>query len=481
MKILLIGLGRFGSAIVKRLLEEEHQLIVIESDINVVENFLNECKDETGNVKICVGDATSLLVWEYLKLNEFDLIISSVRSNEFNKAICEIVREIYKNFDIPILILSFDAKYEHVFSNYNCQTVLIPDVVSLYVESFALKGIRKPIGIGLGKNEILEATVSPRSPYVRIPIYPNRLRHWKIGLVYRNEEIILPRRRFLLRPQDRVIIFGDDPKIVLEVAKSMALGEPQFPLSFGENLLVALKKSELHYLKEYYYLWKHSRIKNVYLFCDVGDKSEISELIEDKDFLKILFLEKFKGYNSIFNKKLQTQLSAGLISAPYKREWLFFHNYNLKKLFSQEVPFLLPKLTFPYRKILVSLNTENPQGMIEPIFEILLLTGAEKLTLLSVELPDVLMPKREAEKIENTLKLAEDYAKLFRVKEKIDTIRRKGNPKRETLKLLKDYDLLIVGFTPQRLGFFEPYTPYVLTKSSFKSVLGVPTEKGTEV
>lgn len=480
MKILLIGLGRFGSSIAERLLEHNHQLLIIENDPSTVERFL-KIHGESNNLKICVGDATSLLVWEYLNLSEFDLIISSLRGGEFNKTICEIVREIYKNYDIPVLVLSFDKRYERVFSNFNCERLVLPEVVANFVESFTLKNIHKPIGIGLGKNEILEAVVSPRSPYTRIPIYPYRLRHWRIGLVYRNEEILLPRRRIVLKPNDRVLLLGDDPRVVLEVAKAMALGEPQFPLSFGENLLVALKKSELHYLKEYYYLWKHSRVKNVFLFTDGVSKSELQKLVEDNTFLNYLFLENFKGYGYIFKRSVQGQLSAGIVSAPYRRKFMFFHNYRLKELFKQETPFLIPRLSFPYERILVSLNTENPQGMVEQVFEIFLLTRGKKLTFLSVELPDVLMPKHERLKMEKTYQLVEDYAKLYRVRDRVEVVRKEGNPKKETLKVLKDYDLLMVGYTPQSLGFLEPYTPYVLAKHSPKSVLGIPTEKGMEV
>jgi len=484
MKILLIGLGRFGSSIAERLLEQNHQLLVIENDPSTVETFLNSLKRkklDDRNLKVCVGDATSLIVWEYLNLSEFELIISSLRGGDFNKTVCEIVRDIYKNYEIPIVVLSFDTSYERVFANYNCDLLVLPQMVATFVESFTLKNIRKPIGIGLGKNEILEAVVSPRSPYTRVPIYPHRLRHWRLGLIYRSGRIILPRRRVVLKPEDRVLLLGDDPKVVLEVAKAMALGEPQFPLSFGENMLIALKREELHYLKEYHYLWKHSRVKTVYLFTERVSPSEIENLVGEKSFLNSLVMEPFRGYSSIFGRELQNRLSAGIVSAPHRRRWLFFHNYRLKELFEQETPFLVPRLSFPYRRILVSLNTENPQGMVEQVFEIFLLTGGESLTFLSVNLPDILLPSQEREKMEKTFNLVEEYAKLYRVRDRVKLITAEGNPKKETLKLLKEHDLLIVGYTPKGIGLLEPYTPYILTKVSPKSVLGIPTARGEEV
>ena len=482
MKILLIGLGRFGGAIAKRLLQQGHQIVAIESDPSVVEKFFQSLEAEeikTERIKVCIGDATSLLVWEYLPLSEFDLIISSLRSGSFNKTICEIVREIYKNYDIPVVVLSFDTSYESFFANYNCRVFTLPEIVANVVEGLTLKNIAKPIGIGLGLNEILEAVVSPRSPYTKVKLDPKRIKHWRLGLVYRGDQIILPKRKILLKPGDRVIILGDDPRIVLEVAKAMALGEPQFPLSFGENLVAALKKEELHYLKEYYYLWKHSRVKSVVLFSN-APKEEIAKSVEDRLFLEHLIVEEWKGYKTILNKRIQANLSAGLISAPYRRKGLFFHNIGLKGFFKQETPFLIPRLSFPYRRILVSLNCENPQGMIEQVYEIFQLVKGEKLTFAAITLPDVLLPKRERLKLERTFKLIEEYGKLYGLWKRVKIIKKEGNPKRKTLKLLENHDLLVVGYVPHGIGLFDPYPPYLLAKDSSKSVLGIPTERAEE-
>ena len=481
MKILLLGLGRFGSAIADRLLTYGHSLTVIESDPYVVERYLSGREESIlKNFRACIGDATSLLVWEYLPLEEFDLIVSSLRSGEFNRTICEIVREIYRNYDIPVLVLAFDNSYERFYANYNCKSFLLPDLAAGFVEGFTLKNIVKPVGIGLGKNEILEVTVSPKSPYTKVPIYPRRLRHWKLGLIYRGEKIILPKRRVVLKPHDRVILLGDDPKVVLDVAKAMAFGEPQFPLSFGENLLTVLKDNELHYLKEYYYLWKHSRVKNVVLFTEKGDLKKVRPFVGDEAFLRSLIIERGSDYSLLVKKSIQGNFSAGIISAPYRRRFLFLYNYNLKGWFRQETPFLVPRLSFPYRRVLVSLNTENPQGLIEPVFEVFQLLKGERLTFLVVNLPEVLLPKSEKVKVEKTLSLVEEYKKLYGLKNRVEVVQQEGNPERKTLKLLKNYDLLVVGYIPKKIGLFEPYTPYLLAKTSPKSVLAIPTEKNQE-
>ena len=485
MKILLIGLGRYGSAIAKRLLEQGHELIVIEREPTAVERFFSLLSEEGIEVdyhrlRVCVGDATSLLVWDYLDLSELDLLVSSLRNDEVNRAVCSLLREFFKNYELPAVVISENSSSERLFTNYNCKVFLLPDLAATFVEGLTLKNIQKPIGIGLGKNEILEAVVSPKSPYTRVAIELKRLHHWRLGLVYRGERIILPRRRIRLKAGDRAVILGDDPRVVLEVAKAMALGEPQFPLSFGENLLAVLKTNELHYLKEYYYLWKHSRVKNVILFTDRGKIEDIEKHVADRSFLRKLVVERENYSDIIFDREVQSRHSAGIISSPLHRRGFLFYRPNPKRFFEQETPFLVPRLSFPYRRLLVSLNCENPQGLVEPVFEIFQLVKGESLTFLAVQPPEVLLPEREKEKLKRAIALVEEYAKLYGLKQRVNILVKEGNPEKKTLKLFSDHDLLIVGFVPHRIGWLEPYTPYMLTKNSPKSVIGIPTERGEE-
>ena len=129
MKILLLGLGRFGSAIAEKLLSQEHEVWVVEIDPSVVEDFLNRIEQKGLNLnllKVCVGDAASLLVWEYLPVKSMDLIISSLRGEVFNKKICELVRQIYRNYEVPVLVLSFGNLKEETFANFNCKVINLP-------------------------------------------------------------------------------------------------------------------------------------------------------------------------------------------------------------------------------------------------------------------------------------------------------------------------------------------------------------------
>ncbi len=475
MRILLVGLGRFGTEIAKRLLTLQHELLIIESDPTSVEKFVSE--NPSGNYKICVGDASSLLVWEYLNLEGFDLVVSSLRSNDFNKTLCGIVREIFQNLDIPVVVYATSHRYEEYFANFNCKVFYIPELASAFVEGLTLKGINKPIGIGLGKNEILEVSVSPKSPYAGVWINWEKHKHWRIALIYRGEKIILPGRKVKLRAGDRVLLVGDSPRIVFEVAQSMALGKPQFPLSFGENLLTFLEEKDLHYLKEFYFLWKHTRLKQVVLFTNKPESLNPRLFVEDKNFLENLKIKKGKNYDIVFNKEFQVENGAGVVSVPHKRRFLFLENVSLRDFFNSEIPFLLPRLSFPYRKILVSLNTENPSAVLEQCFELAQLLKAEKMTFFFAALPEVLEPASEKKKFEEAAESIAYYSKLFGMRNRVELVKEEGNPVKKTLKVLRDYDLLVVPYKPHSLSLLEPYTPYLLAKNCDKSVLGIPTER----
>ncbi len=474
MRILLIGLGRFGKEILQRLYEVGYSIYILESNVNEVKNFLEKNKDLS--INICVGDATSLIFWENFPINDFDLIVSAVENETVNQTICKIVREILKNWEIPLIVFSKTKRNEEFYANYNCRVIYIPNLIANTIEALTFKNIVKPLNIGLGKNEILEVTLSPKSPYVEITMDQRRLRHWKVALIYRGDRILLPRRKVVLHAGDRVILVGDEPKIVLEVAKAMALGVPQFPLSFGENLLTALRRKDLHYLKEYYYLYKHTKIRNLVVFTDNLTREDVFGITKDNNFADRIILEKNPDYEKIFNKKLQLEYSAGMLSAPYKRRFLCFHNINLKKFFKQSLPFLIPRLSFPYKRMVVSLNNETPYAIVEHVFELYQMFGSDFLDFVYVKLPEVLVPKWETKRFKQTENVINNYTNLFKLKDKVKIHLLEGNPVKKTLNFIKSIkaDVLIVGFNPSNFEIFN--TPYLLTKKAPISVLGIPVE-----
>ena len=485
MKIILIGLGRLGREIALRLLAEGHSITVIERDIKVIEEFLENEKNLPPNpeqFRIIHGEATSVAVWEYLPLEDKDIIISSLRVDEINMALCKLLREFYKNWSIQLVVFSYYKRYEDFYANYNCRVFYIPQLLSQFVDNFLSKNIRTPLGIGLGKNEILEVQVSSKSPYAEIPVNVCKERHWRIALVYRGNEIILPVKKIRIKAGDKVILVGDDPKVVMDIAKSMASGEPQFPLSYGENLIVFLKESEFHYLREFQYIWKHLKVKNTFLFTPDGlkAKEKVKEHITDYKFLKNLYIKKGKNYSSLLKEELINELSGGLIGFPYRKRWLFFSNINLKRVFRQEIPFIIPRLSFPYEKIFVSLNTTNPTFIIEQAFEIAYLFNSQQVDFYYVILSKVLMSSREAKNIEKANELIENYKKIFQMKEKSNFYVREGNPVKVTQEILKEkkYNLLIVGFDPQiPIDPLEPETPRILTEKVPISVIGISSRE----
>jgi hypothetical protein len=69
--------------------------------------------------------------------------------------------------------------------------------------------MRTAHAIGLGKNEILEVEVYPNSKLANKPIGSLAPIRWRICIIYREENTIIPRENTVLKPKDRVIILGD--------------------------------------------------------------------------------------------------------------------------------------------------------------------------------------------------------------------------------------------------------------------------------
>ena len=94
-------------------------------------------------------------------------------------------------------------------------------------------------GVGLGKNEILEVEVHPNSRLAYKTIGSIRPRRWRIGIIYRDEAIVVPRDDTVLKPEDKLIILGD-PRVLKTVAEMLTFRFVQFPLEYGDRTLALL-------------------------------------------------------------------------------------------------------------------------------------------------------------------------------------------------------------------------------------------------
>lgn len=95
--------------------------------------------------------------------------------------------------------------------------------------------------IGLGKGEIMQMKVPVGSSYAYKHIEVINQRQFKIALIYRNEQIIIPKRGVMIYPNDTLLLVGQPHILLNEFLKSKKqLG--QFPNPYGNNICLIIDK-----------------------------------------------------------------------------------------------------------------------------------------------------------------------------------------------------------------------------------------------
>lgn len=88
MKILVIGCGRFGSAIIENMLSEGHDVVVVDASTNNIENINN-----TLDVLAICGNGADYKVLEEVGMKSVDVCVSCTASDEINILSCIMAKQ----------------------------------------------------------------------------------------------------------------------------------------------------------------------------------------------------------------------------------------------------------------------------------------------------------------------------------------------------------------------------------------------------
>ncbi len=115
--------------------------------------------------------------------------------------------------------------------------------------------------VGLGEGEIMEILVPFGSSFVYRHIGAIEQRNWRIVGIYRNRELILPKRRTMIHPNDLLLLIGE-PSVLKSVYRAIKRELGQFPAPFGTNLYLHIdmyyenEQSIMHLLKQATFIHK---------------------------------------------------------------------------------------------------------------------------------------------------------------------------------------------------------------------------------
>jgi trk system potassium uptake protein TrkA len=223
MKIIVLGAGHVGAALVEAL-HEDHDVVVIDTDEDRLALFRARY-----DVRTAEGDGSTRSVLRKAGVNDADLVIASSPSEDHNLVCAMLVK---RNSSAQVIVRTSSPAYLDAWREREIDVdfMVSPEVETAYAIS-AIIGIpaaRQTDVFAEGRVQIVEFDVPPRTandaligrPLRRAEVPPDS----KVAGIIRGDRMIVPRGDEAIMPGDRVVVIAS-PASAREWSARIAKGE----------------------------------------------------------------------------------------------------------------------------------------------------------------------------------------------------------------------------------------------------------------
>ncbi len=324
-RLVIIGAGSIGFQVATRL-KSSHQTLLLDVDENAFANLadpvsaskaLDELAGRAG-LKLVRADGTSRLVLDSLFTDQTPCsLMATTGAFEANLEICRLGKEI--GFD-PVLAVAKNTKDQEEFRNIGITSIHVSALVAEQLDrSLKFSGAVLPVGVGLGKGELMEIRLVRTSPVLHRPLKDLAPHRWRVAAVFRDEQLIVPTGTTTLEQDDRVLLVGD-PNLLPTVSEYIRLGTPQFPRQFGPNVVtLEWQGADEAMAKEAQNLVKFSKAAK--LIRGIGKTATSRQAPSEEDASRESFVPP-SLYSDSFGSRLKAQLPGIVVSRAPRRTFL---------------------------------------------------------------------------------------------------------------------------------------------------------------
>jgi uncharacterized protein len=402
-----------------------------------------------------VGDGSSRLVLKRLKeVERKPPLVAATPDDEVNLEIGRLGREL--GFD-PILLVQNHVGSKALFDGGSWVTVpRIALLVDHLERTMKASGAVVPVGIGLGRGELLEIRLQRTSPILHRPLRELDPHRWRVAAIFRQDQLIVPTGNSTLEPDDRVLLVGD-PEVLPSVSEYLRLGTPEFPRPYGPNV-VSLELGRAD---------EALGLEATALACACGASrvvrgypdAPLTPLATDEDLISAPVCKGSTGQSSFplatsapgaVAELVKTHHPGVVLTRPAQhglwrrlRIGLGARAWDATLCDSLRVPVLFGRQTTPYRRLLVTASGSRlDRAGAELAIDVARQLGAS-LTALHVAMPVHLTGQDEQAGGEGPLVPIARLAQLFGLK--LASLERQGNPIHEVLAEASRHDLLVLA------------------------------------
>lgn len=202
MYVIVVGGGDVGHYLAQQLLDEGHEVLVIEKDARKCEHI----EEELGDICLC-GEASEMAILEKGGISRADMVIAVTGEDEDNLAACQVAKQ---KFKVPRVIARINTpRNEKIFAKLGVECTV--DTVELISEHIKAETMLFPVtrlfSIRDRGLEVVLVRVGRNSPAVGKPIRELSLPLGSVisSVISHEEESQIPTVDTVLREADELI------------------------------------------------------------------------------------------------------------------------------------------------------------------------------------------------------------------------------------------------------------------------------------
>jgi len=213
MFILIVGAGKVGYFLAKRLAQGNHTISVVDKERNICEELAKELE-----VLVVNGDACDPKILEEAGIERADVLAAVTGDDEDNLIICQLAKE---KFGLQRTVGRVNnPDNEHVFSELGIDvpvdsTKIIAKIIE---EEVSFSDFVNLMSFKRGKLAIVRVDLPKDAPVINKELKDIALpKDAVLVSILRGEEVILPRGDTVLKPGDDVIaltLIGNEPQLL---------------------------------------------------------------------------------------------------------------------------------------------------------------------------------------------------------------------------------------------------------------------------
>ncbi len=210
MKIVIIGLGTIGEAILKTLSGEEHTITIIDESKEKIDKLI-----EKYDVQGIVGNGASIDIQKEATVNNADVVIALTKSDELNVFACFVAKKLgVKNTVARVRNPEYRQQIVDMKDDLGISMIVNPerDTATEIVNLISLPEIANVDRFAMGRVLLVEIVVEKDCLLVGetlISIGKKLKTKVLICAVQRNNEVIIPSGNFELKEGDRIHFTSD--------------------------------------------------------------------------------------------------------------------------------------------------------------------------------------------------------------------------------------------------------------------------------